>query len=291
MKKSRFFYSTILSVAVTILALLACSNDDDFSNEGILSKKLKAIHLEEVTYYTPNHGRRIMDYMVSYNDTGELSKMEVTVLHLNSGSSYTDVYKIEVGVNSISWGTSDKALFDNERVTQIKTNHKDPSAYIFTYDSRGRLIEISLDGGYDDGECYRATWDGNNVRRIERIKSDGEIVEWTEYSYTSYPAGMLSCLFNFNPYCEFDFFDTIGESAPFYTGLCGPLSQNLPSEKRSWSLYGQDGKGTENVNEILTMNYSYTIGSSGYPTHVTIAGYDFFDSAEKRLDLDIIWED
>ncbi len=263
-------FPTLLSLIMFLLSgvvVSACGKEEDMAVQAQNHKLKKIEYLDEV-YHTPKSYYRTWQTDFAFNDKGELTKV--------------DEYNVETNTFSVNWGYGN-AIVDEGRIAQI--HYRSWSADL-KYNSNGNLKEIEC-----DRTRYIATWEGQNISKISRVKKDGQIVEWTEYSYTNYQAGMLSYYVFFNPFCEFDFLDTTGESAVFFTGLCGPLSRNLPKEVRRWSKYGQDGKGLEDVNAVLTMTYSYQMNSLGLPAHVTIEGKDFFDSAEKKIDMDITWEE
>lgn len=148
----------------------------------------------------------------------------------------------------------------------------------FTYDSKGRLIEINTKGWK---EIQKLTWEGDNIARIERYDYDGSFIEKIEYSYTNDKAYMLGYYFYFNPLTEFDFLDCIYEAALFYTGACGILSQNLPSSATFVNSSNEKGSRT----------YTYQIDSSGYPVNVTIngEGYDS-DFYGYPVNMAVTWE-
>ena len=120
---------------------------------------------------------------------------------------------------------------------------------IFHYDDIGRLAEVESDWG----GLMKLTWDGNNIKRFDYgYGSDNYSIE---YTYTKHKARQLQYYFVFNPLGDNDFLDCLDEGALFYTGACGPLSENLPSQV----VYKKNGV------VFYTNSFQYIVDSSGYP--------------------------
>ena len=259
--------SLTLGLLASVFAFTACDKNDenDTSSSSSLTEKGDVRQLVNIKCdikcdisWSSN-----IEVKFFYNEQGSLNGFRQT------GSTTKSSTIIETD-NSISWkgGNNYIGFLENGHIVKLI---KGDRTFYFSYEG------VKLNEVRSDTKIFRLTWNGDNISKVEGIKTTNqETVEWVEYTYTRYLGGMLSSIFYFNPLGEFDLFDTIDESIGFLTGLCGPLSKNTPQSAKSWSKYKE---GRLNINnETLIRNYYYEVDNYNYPISVNVLGDDFIDS-------------
>lgn len=227
----------------------SCSSDDD----GDSSPWGKGKRLSSVE--TTEHREKDEDYIMlyQYDEKGRVSKI---IIPGNSYSPATFDYTDE----EVHWQFkyNHAGLIKNSRVIYTYCGNYEGSGsrdVTFDYDDKGRMIRIN--SKYFGLKDVTLEWEGNNIVKITKPG-------WSEITikYTKNKAHGLTLQDEFNPICVFGYhFDYYKwhDHFIYYTGLCGLISEHLPSEM-TWTRINPD---YERSGE--TKKFEYTFDDSGYP--------------------------
>lgn len=246
----------LLGMAVTSLfmfsLLVSCSSDSDDDKDNDVTpyvnkgKKLQRIVCNEAY----EHPYDAINYVSFEYDNDVLSSIH-SVWHDYDGSAEEKSVTFFRTDDTIIWysenGKEVAHLVNGRAVSMTMRNCK------FHYDDKGRLTTLEADRG-----LMKLTWEGDNIKRFD-YSTRSETFSM-EYTYSKYKARMLQYYHVFNPFGDDDFLDCLDEGALFYTGACGPLSENLPSQV----VYKINGV------VYYTNSFQYTVDSSGYPIKATL---------------------
>ena len=274
MKKSFYFMSLLLGLAVSGLTVSSCSDDDEEGGGGAISSDLFSIIDQNGTPHRVTSWETDDDYLYfDYNDKGVLSEIDwdgdyydVTV----SGSSITLSYSDDEYKENVKVTLNGKGLITGSTETYSYNGDDDEYHETLTtscsYNSAGQLVKIEEKDKYNEvyeGEKYtysstgtsNITWaDGNatKIAFVENYNDDGEKGTRNEEVTLTYGTKVNPARQEISDMMDF----VAGQSylymlIPF--GLLGTGPANLPSK-----VTYKDG---DNAPEIYTP--SYTLYSNG----------------------------
>lgn len=271
MKINKQFY-VLIATTIASCFVPACSSDDD---ESPAREKGNEKRLEMIVY-TNSEGR------VKYSDLFYYDDITGAIKRATRGDEQN--VRFNISDNSITWYDDDitntAKIVDGKAVHWVKKwSSGTPTDYYVSYDDRWHINQVDVPD-YNES-VFTLTWEGNNIKKFVKTSHGRKSYE-IEYEYTKNKAHALAYHSYFNPFTEMDFLDCLFENGLFYTGACGQLSENLPSQA-IFHTYWYEKK------QSYTRTYSYIMDSEGYPVSVEIDGereVTYYDSPVK---MSITW--
>ncbi|MBR0433259.1 MAG: DUF4595 domain-containing protein [Bacteroidaceae bacterium] len=248
----RIQYCLLTFIGFVCINSSCSSSSDEDGTEIIPAKKAKNLSMIEVT----GHKLKEDDYlmMFQYDEKGRLVRAiipgwdPVPFIYKEQQMEWTWRYQDDdVTYEHVGYIQNSRVIY-----TYSANNDEGKRDLIYKYDHEGKLISMS--SMYFDANG-NFEWEENNIVKTYEGGEEGRI------KYTKNKSYGLTCHFEFNPIYFFEIASyKWRDNFVFLTGLCGQLSEYLPSEMELVSDGIKRRKRT----------FDYKFDSLGYPVNVKI---------------------